>query len=124
MRTLMKCVDNGHFKQYEVSTKPLPGGTTELRTSYGRIGGNQTVNTAVLVDDKAYAEFNRLVSSKTKKGYVIVEEEEPNGTVTYHDDPTATTGAKARNYYKVPATVDNGAELESLLDDVLAGLEL
>jgi predicted DNA-binding WGR domain protein len=120
MRTLMKCVDNGHFKQYEVETKPLPGGTTELRTSYGRIGGNQTVNTAVLVDDKAYTEYQRLVSSKTKKGYVIVEQEEPNGSITKFDDPTNTTASQSRVYVKVPAV--DGDELNAMLDGILDDL--
>jgi predicted DNA-binding WGR domain protein len=122
MRTLLKCVDNGHFKQYEVTITPLPGGTSELRTSYGRIGGNQTVNTAVLVDDKAYAEYNRLVTSKSRKGYVIVEQEEPNGAVTKFNDPADTAASQARVYVKVPDV--DGDELEAMLDDILDDLHV
>lgn len=117
MRTLLKCVDNGHFKQYEVSTRPLPGGATELTTAYGRIGGNQTVNLAVMVDDKAYKEYERLVASKTKKGYVIVEQEAPDGTITKFEDPTDTAASQARVYVKVPDV--DGAELNDMLDGIL-----
>lgn len=122
MRTLLKCVDNGHFKQYEISTRPLPGGATELTTAYGRIGGNQTVNLAVMVDDRAYKEYERLVASKTKKGYVIVEHESPDGTIKYFGDPTVTAQSQAREYHKVPAV--DGDELESMLDDILDGLNV
>ncbi len=118
MRTLLKCVDNGHYKQYEVSVTPLPGGTSIFRTAYGRIGGAQTVNEAVFVDGKAYAEYQKTVTSKTRKGYVIVEHEEPNGEIKKFEDPTAQV-ATATPAVKVPENIDG---LEDLLDDALAGL--
>lgn len=119
MRTLLKCVDNGHFKQYEVSVTPLPGGTTMFRTAYGRIGGAQTVNEAILVDDKAYAEYAKTIASKTRKGYVIVEEENAAGNVTTHTDPTSGSLASPTPAVRVPADVTG---LEAMLDDALAGL--
>jgi len=121
MRTLMKCVGDGHFKQYEVSLEYIVGtNEVEFETAYGRIGGPQTVNTATLPDAKGLSEYTKLVASKVRKGYVVVEEEDAQGVFTSYDDPTS----RADDYvYNVgsPVSVDG---LESDLDDLLAGLSV
>jgi predicted DNA-binding WGR domain protein len=120
MRTLLKCVENGHFKQYEISVSPLSGGTSELSTAYGRIGGAQVMNLAVLDDVKAQTEYQKTITSKVKKGYVIVEQVAPDGTVTKFEDPTDTAASQAREYVKAPDV--DGDELGAMLDSALEGL--